>query len=281
MDVRRWPLTAVLLAALAWTGGCALLEEAAEPKEETGQTDPTAAPEADEEDAGEGSSLAEILRWLQAGDWERAETGLDHHLEDQPDDPVARSLREQLERDPETLVAEGETVHTVESGDTLGLIARRYAGDATRFVALARLNDINRPGHLTVGQELRVPQVPDREDTDEPEHAPDLDEQLQALDAGADGGSAKHGDDDPAIEPLERAREADPEGEPARSELSELRRDRAERLHSAAIVHYRNQNLERAIELWDATLELDPDFESAQGYRLRALELKRRLEALD
>jgi LysM repeat protein len=51
--------------------------------------------------------------------------------------------------------------------------------------------------------------------------------------------------------------------------------------HEAAIVHYRNQQLDEALALWDKALVLDPQFAPAQGYRLRAMELKRRVQNLD
>lgn len=51
--------------------------------------------------------------------------------------------------------------------------------------------------------------------------------------------------------------------------------------HETAIVHYRNQQLDEALELWDKALTLDPQFAPAQGYRLRAMELKRRVQNLD
>lgn len=51
--------------------------------------------------------------------------------------------------------------------------------------------------------------------------------------------------------------------------------------HEAAIVAYRNQQLDSALQLWDKALTLDPQFAPAQGYRLRAMELKRRVQNLD
>lgn len=69
--------------------------------------------------------------------------------------------------------------------------------------------------------------------------------------------------------------------EPARSHRAELRGALVAGYHEAAVVHYRNQQLDEAIALWDKVLKLDPDFEPAQGYRTRALELKRRLQALE
>ncbi|MEW5824140.1 MAG: tetratricopeptide repeat protein [Pseudomonadota bacterium] len=88
------------------------------------------------------------------------------------------------------------------------------------------------------------------------------------------------GRDEAAMEALGRALQLDPQLEPARRQYGELRRKQVTAYHEAAIVHYRNQRLDEAIDLWDKALALDPQFEPAQGYRLRAQELKRRVSEL-
>ena len=47
------------------------------------------------------------------------------------------------------------------------------------------------------------------------------------------------------------------------------------------MTEYRKQNLDKAIDLWDRVLALDPNHELAKLYRARAVELKVRLEKLD
>lgn len=89
------------------------------------------------------------------------------------------------------------------------------------------------------------------------------------------------GELDAALAAMERAMETDPERASAHHHHAGLRVELKEDLHSQAIVRYRNQDLATAIELWERALEIDPDFEAARGYRLRALELQRRLDALD
>nr|WP_038056912.1 LysM domain-containing protein [Thioalkalivibrio sp. ALRh] len=88
------------------------------------------------------------------------------------------------------------------------------------------------------------------------------------------------GDPEAALAAYDRALEADSGRAKAREAREELREQRKDELHSAAIQRYRNQDLDEAIALWDKALELDPEFEAARGYRLRALELQRRLERL-
>lgn len=69
--------------------------------------------------------------------------------------------------------------------------------------------------------------------------------------------------------------------EPAGEQRRALRDTLVLDYHEAAIVHYRNQQLDEALVFWDKALALDPQFAPAQGYRLRAMELKRRVQNLD
>ncbi|WP_018860991.1 MULTISPECIES: LysM domain-containing protein [unclassified Thioalkalivibrio] len=319
-----------LVALLA---GCAILGvEGDEPVTEV--------PEVSEEAPAEGSApaedlaIAEIIEALQEGDIKRADPALDRFLEEEPEHRVARSLRAQLDADPREELGSAYFSHTVEPGETLGQLARRYLGDANRFLILARYNDIDRPSRLLAGQRLRIPETAAREAP--AANAEGLDEQLAALggrddedaylraieadlEAGrygeardgvrqaraqADNGlrgqrldeleravegryweqrgheARDAGDAEAALAAYDRALEADSSRDAAREAREKLREQRKDELHSAAIQRYRNQDLEEAIALWDEALKLDPEFEAARGYRLRALELQRRLERL-
>lgn len=72
----------------------------------------------------------------------------------------------------------------------------------------------------------------------------------------------------------------DPSLDAAQKGRAQLRDQLVLDYHEAALVQYRNQQLDEALSLWDKALALNPNFEPAQGYRLRALELKRRLQNL-
>ncbi len=89
------------------------------------------------------------------------------------------------------------------------------------------------------------------------------------------------GRNEEAYAAFEQALRIVPDLEPAGRQRTELRKRLVSDYHEAAVVHYRNQRLEEAIGLWDKALALDPAFEPARGYRTRALELRRRLRALD
>jgi len=84
-----------------------------------------------------------------------------------------------------------------------------------------------------------------------------------------------------AAQAFRRALDADPDHDGARTALAELRRDTVPQLHEKAVILYRNQKLDEAIDLWNQILAIDPGFEPARGYRTRAMELRRRLKELE
>lgn len=75
--------------------------------------------------------------------------------------------------------------------------------------------------------------------------------------------------------------EMDPQHAGARDALAALRDTTVPALHQEAVLLYRHQQLEKAIDLWEQIQVIDPDFEPAAGYLARARELRRRLEELD
>ena len=83
-----------------------------------------------------------------------------------------------------------------------------------------------------------------------------------------------------AFAAFKQAIELEPGLASAQRHLAGLRPALVAEHHEAAVVLFRNQQLDEAVALWDRALELDPGFEPARGYRMRALELKRRLEDL-
>ncbi|GHG06105.1 hypothetical protein GCM10017783_18360 [Deinococcus piscis] len=52
---------------------------------------------------------------------------------------------------------QGETVYTVQAGDTLSKIAQRYYGDMNAYGKIAQYNNIANPDHIEVGQKIRIP----------------------------------------------------------------------------------------------------------------------------
>ncbi|MEL6364642.1 MAG: LysM peptidoglycan-binding domain-containing protein [Pseudomonadota bacterium] len=63
--------------------------------------------------------------------------------------------------------------YTVRRNEGLANIAQNQLGDATLFVALARFNDLARPGDLSVGQVIQIPGEPPRRPTPIPARSAD------------------------------------------------------------------------------------------------------------
>lgn len=51
----------------------------------------------------------------------------------------------------------GDTVYTVKAGDTLGVIADKYYGDAGQYKKIAHYNNISNPDLIQAGQKIRIP----------------------------------------------------------------------------------------------------------------------------
>ncbi|WP_164230940.1 LysM domain-containing protein [Wenzhouxiangella sp. XN201] len=102
-------------------------------------------------------SIGEAIAHLQEGRIDQAEAALDALLAQQPEHGTARLLMRQIRDVPEALLGEDFVEIEVESGDSLSVLADRYAGNPLLFHSLARLNDIERPRLLRPGQRLKVP----------------------------------------------------------------------------------------------------------------------------
>lgn len=59
----------------------------------------------------------------------------------------------------ERIVIPGLAIHTLERGETLAAVARRFLSDGAMWPMIARLNGIRNPNHLTAGTRIKVPFV--------------------------------------------------------------------------------------------------------------------------
>ena len=225
------------------------------------------------------------LQLLHEGRVPQARALIIDYLDAEPDDARARDLLRQIEADPEEWLGSEHFTYVVQPGETLSGLAARYLERGDRFFVLARYNDIAEPGAIDSGQRLRIPtRFLDAEDTpaaSAPETPDSTDpspaeaayrEAMAALEAGDRASAARR---------LDAALEHDPEHVAARNERERLREHVAPDLHREAVLLYRNQNLDAAIQLWDQALVLDPDYSRARDYRSRAVELRERLEGLE
>lgn len=49
------------------------------------------------------------------------------------------------------------TSYTIQAGDTLGKIAEKFYGDASRYQEIAEANNIDNPNNIRVGQTINIP----------------------------------------------------------------------------------------------------------------------------
>ncbi len=53
--------------------------------------------------------------------------------------------------------AGGDTVYTIQAGDTLSAVALKYFGDAGRYKDISHYNNLSNPDDIKVGQQIRIP----------------------------------------------------------------------------------------------------------------------------
>ncbi|HEY3697002.1 LysM domain-containing protein [Phenylobacterium sp.] len=116
------------------------------------------APAAPEIDPRERIDRALVL--LGAGQREPARAELQAALAREPGNAAARSLLDQIEKDPVVLLGARNYTYRVRPGESLSQIAGRLLGDPRLFYALARYNGVEAPQSVTAGQLLKVPGTP-------------------------------------------------------------------------------------------------------------------------
>ncbi|WP_395117188.1 LysM peptidoglycan-binding domain-containing protein [Rhodanobacter sp. FW102-FHT14D06] len=285
-----WPATTLMLAALAATGvsGCRSLggyssvaitptTSAARPAP-VAPAVPTPTP-----------SLASIVdHQLQPGHYAEGEQALRQYVEQHPQDRAARGLLHQLTADPERWLGSRSRAHVVQSGESYSTLAARYLGDANLFLILARYNHSTNPSLLRTGQTLRIP-LSARGAS--PAAGAAASSAAPAGPAVAESSVAKarrlqdesvslfdQGHAQQALARMDEALRLDPRLQPAGAEAASLRSRLLDSYHEQAVVLYRDQQLDKAIALWNRVLAIAPNYEPAVAYRARALELKQRLK---
>lgn len=259
------------------------------------------------------ANIRQITAMLDDGKFEEARHQLTFYVREHPDDVAAKSFLHQVSVDPKKELGPPARKYRVKSGDTLGGIAARYLGNPMEFVILARYNNIRRSRDLKVGQLLSLPaasgkgskpdtpettavpaEQPEQEQTNTETKPPAVDnsassapgvtdaqrQQARTLQASGMKKLRAHNEEG-AYRDLKQALAINPDLEPARMTADRLQTKLVRKYHEQALAAYRDQNLNQAIDLWDKALAIDPNYEPAQGYRARALELQRRLQQLE
>jgi tetratricopeptide (TPR) repeat protein len=160
------------------------------------------------------------LAMLSAGQREPAQAELQAALAGDPANAAARSLLDQIEKDPVALLGARNYAYRVRPGETLSQIAGRLLGDPRLFYALARYNGVEAPQSVTAGQVLKIPGAPKK-----------------AAVARAPARTAA------------QAALALPPRDPSR----------ASKLRGAALAHMNGGKIDRAVALLREARELDPD----------------------
>jgi tetratricopeptide (TPR) repeat protein len=91
---------------------------------------------------------------------------------------------------------------------------------------------------------------------------------------------SQSGKENQALITFAKALRLNPEHDKAKKQMIDLRLTVVEEYHKQAMVLYRKQELAKAIEIWKHVLSLDPDYDLAKRYLLRAQELQRKIEQL-
>ena len=131
--------------------------------------------------------LSLAIDQLQDGRIDQARDTLQRYLVENPGQAIAQRLLDQIDQPPEIFLGDEFTEITVQPGDTLSGLAAIHTGDSLLFVALARINGIQRPRLLQPGASLRVP-VP----TTTPKPEPEYDSEQTAI-AEIDAGEIEQG----------------------------------------------------------------------------------------
>ena len=201
---------------------------------------------------------------LADGQWQAGADRLWCALEADPDYSAARTLKEQLDEDPETYLRRARGADTmtyeVQPNDTLGSIAQQCLGNLNLFVALARLNDKERPSDLVRGERLRIvgakscaPAAPPPPPPPPPA-PPDDGEALRAAALEAEGS----GDLARAYTLATRAADASPDDPTIASDLARIKaKYLAERREEAYKLMEQGRD-DEARAIWNLILEIDP-----------------------
>jgi len=68
--------------------------------------------------------------------------------------------KEQLESTPEEIIIVNRFItHTIQKGESLSRLAKRYYGDYKKFDLIAKFNDVEDIKDIQVGQEIKIPEV--------------------------------------------------------------------------------------------------------------------------
>ncbi|MET0090993.1 MAG: LysM peptidoglycan-binding domain-containing protein, partial [Candidatus Thiodiazotropha sp.] len=121
--------------------------------DETQETTPLPPPD----DLSPSKRVRKSMQLLQNGEYDQARDQLTWALQEKPNLQIATQLLEQIDADPIEYLGLKNFFYTVQPGDSLSLIAKKFLNDPMKFVILARYNKLDNPSRLAPGQRIRIP----------------------------------------------------------------------------------------------------------------------------
>ncbi|WP_171014085.1 LysM peptidoglycan-binding domain-containing protein [Chitinivorax sp. B] len=202
---------------------------------------------------------------LQNGDEASARALLEHALQLDPTNEIARKLMEQIKADAQQELGAAHFAYVVQPGDTMAKLAERFLGDRLRFYILSKYNGLINPNRLAAGQIINVP-------GQAPKPAPVSRTTKPVEPAPA-----------PAPVPETVVKPAEPPA-PMPKPQAELVQQQAQRnaliqrYRKEAMAAFHRQDLDGSIRKWDQLLQLAPDDANAKYNRAKAVDLKAKLQ---
>ena len=218
-----------------------------------------------------------ILDLLAGGDVAPARLEAQALVAEQPDDREARTLLQEIDEDPKTLLGAVNFNLTAKVGDTFASLAEAYLHDRGLAYALARYNGVNPPNQPTAGQTVLIPGSPSapgraeaprrREPAEAPHARPERPAPTRPL--------SERPASRPAPERPAPPKPAPPKPAPPASEAPAPHDPaKAASLRSDALVLMNKGDIDHAVSLLRQAASLDPDSAPIKGDLDRALRIQ-------
>lgn len=241
----------------------------------------------------------ESVNILQTGDLAAGRGVLDQALALDPNNELARLMMKQITADPVAELGSTNFGYTIQPGDSLAILARRFLNERHLFLILARYNNIAQPNNIQVGQSIKIPgkqrsgdlaaggtvratppplgaKVPPAPPTTPPPvDSPFAKQMVEARD------QERKGDLERALAIYSDILRRDPQHAEASQRAAEVRRRLIDRYTTEATKAFSKQDMDKAIAAWDRVLRLDPDNANAKAKRQQAVYLKDQLKKFD
>jgi hypothetical protein len=266
----RTTITGVLLLIILLQG-CATPGEKDDPKEGATVAD-TPVAYVPQEGLSSQQRFREALNLLEDGQPLAARGELILYLEQKPGSDTGADLLQQIDLPALDYFPEDYREVQLAPGQSLSTLARQYLGSIYQFYALAKYNGIAVPHSLRVGQTIRIPLTTEARSAFAAQDSAVKTTTPGAITPNVAVDAPKDDTTEPVTEKPVLQSEPQPEDTPAADVAT---------LHREALDAYRAQDLNRAIELWDQVLIIDPDHENARLYRAQAVELQVKLRSLN